>query len=33
MDVVAHVYRQLEAEGGYRGVPIHELYRDEVQVQ
>ncbi|KAI3424745.1 hypothetical protein D9Q98_008134 [Chlorella vulgaris] len=29
-DLVAHVYRQL-AEQGYQGVPIHNLYRDEVQ--
>ena len=30
-DVVAHLYRHLAAEG-YRGVPIQNLYRDEVQV-
>ncbi len=30
-DVVAHIYRQLAAEG-YRGVPTSNLYRDEVQV-
>ncbi|PSC76135.1 TPR and ankyrin repeat-containing 1-like isoform A [Micractinium conductrix] len=29
-DVVAHVYRHL-ASSGYQGVPIHSLYRDEVQ--
>ena len=28
-DLLAHVYRQLR-EGGYDGVPIHSIYRDEV---
>lgn len=30
MDLVSHIYRALKAEG-YRGTPIHNLYRDEVQ--
>jgi hypothetical protein len=30
MDMVAHVYRGLKRDG-YLGVPIHNLYRDEVQ--
>lgn len=29
-DVASHVYRQL-ANDGYQGLPIHNLYRDEVQ--
>ena len=29
-DVASHVYRQLAADG-YQGLPIHNIYRDEVQ--
>lgn len=29
-DLLAHLHRHLAAEG-YRGVPLHALYRDEVQ--
>jgi superfamily I DNA/RNA helicase len=31
MDVVHHIYRQLKAQGGYKGVPIHNVFVDEVQ--
>lgn len=30
MDLVSHIYRSVRADG-YRGTPIHNLYRDEVQ--
>lgn len=30
MDLVSHIHRALRAQG-YRGVPVHDLYRDEVQ--
>lgn len=30
LDLIGHIYRKLMVEG-YRGIPIHRLFRDEVQ--